>query len=59
MLVEELTVNTVFKIKDGRLFKKGNKMRKRYKCEELSTGKFYLFSPVYEVELISNPQPQP
>ena len=59
MLVEELTVNTMFKIKDGRLFKKGNKMRKRYKCEELSTGKFYLFSPVYEVELISNPQPQP
>ncbi len=50
-LIEELPENSVFQITDGRKFKKGNKMRKRYKCEELSTGKFYLFSPVYEVEV--------
>ena len=49
-LVEELPLNTVFKINDGRVFRKGKKLRKRYQGEELSTGKVYLFSPVYEVE---------
>lgn len=51
-MVEELADHTIFKIKDNRIFKKGVKIRKRYKCQELATGKWYLFSPVYEVELI-------
>ncbi len=51
-MVEELMDNTVFKIKGNRIFKKGLKIRKRYKCQELATGKWYLFSGVYEVELI-------
>lgn len=49
-LVEELAVNTIFRISDGRVFRKGEKVRKRFKCAEVSTGKVYLFSPVYEVE---------
>ena len=49
-LVEELPSNTVFRSVDGRVFKKGKKLRKRYQGVELSTGKVYLFSPVYEVE---------
>jgi SprT protein len=52
-LVEEIPLNGVFKLDDGKLFKKGEKQRKRFKCEELKTGKIYLFSPVYEVEIIS------
>jgi len=48
-LVEELPINSIFKTHDGRLFKKGKKMRKRFQCEEVGTGRIYLFSPVYEV----------
>jgi SprT protein len=51
-LVEELPADSKFRLKDGRIFQKGEKLRKRFKCVELETGKLYLFSPVYEVELI-------
>ena len=51
-LVEELPANTLFRIKDGRVFQKGEKLRKRFKCKEIQTGKLYLFSPVYEVEVM-------
>ncbi|MBK6385168.1 MAG: SprT-like domain-containing protein [Chitinophagaceae bacterium] len=49
-LIEELPANTLFRIKDGRVFQRGEKLRKRFKCKEVKTGKLYLFSPVYEVE---------
>lgn len=52
-LVEEIPVNSLFKLDDGKIFKKGEKQRKRFKCEEVKTGKVYLFSPVYEVEVIA------
>ncbi len=48
-LVEQLTEGTIFSIEGGRMFKKGEKMRTRYKCVEVGTGKLYLFSGVYEV----------
>jgi hypothetical protein len=47
--VEQLAVNSLFEIKGGRIFSRGEKIRKRYKCKEIATGKFYLFSAVYEV----------
>jgi SprT protein len=49
-LVEEIALNGLFRLKDGRVFKKEGKLRKRYRCIEVKTGKVYLFSPVYEVE---------
>ncbi|MEI2738201.1 MAG: SprT-like domain-containing protein [Chitinophagaceae bacterium] len=52
-LVEELLPGTLFRIKDGRIFQKGEKLRKRFKCKEVNTGKLYLFSPVYEVEILN------
>lgn len=52
MLVEEIPVQSLFRLKDGRVFKKGEKLRKRYRCEEVGSKKVYLFSPVYEVELV-------
>lgn len=52
-LVEEIPPNSLFKLDDGKIFKKGEKQRKRFKCEEVGTGKIYLFSPVYAVEMIS------
>ncbi|MBL7747497.1 MAG: SprT-like domain-containing protein [Chitinophagaceae bacterium] len=50
LLVEELPPNSLFRIKDGRIFRKGEQLRKRFKCTEVKTGKIYLFSPVYETE---------
>ena len=47
--VEELTEGTLFRIPSGREFIRGVKMRKRIKCEEIATGKLYLFSPLFEV----------
>ncbi|MBM3414932.1 MAG: hypothetical protein FJY20_00515 [Bacteroidetes bacterium] len=51
--LEELSRGSVFRISDGRVFEKGEKLRKRFKCVEVKTGKMYLFSPVYEVEEVS------
>lgn len=48
-LVEQLPDGSEFMIKGGRSFRKGEKIRKRYKCIEIATGKWYLFSGVYEV----------
>ncbi len=52
-LVEEISFNALFRLSDGRVFQKGEKLRKRFKCKEVATGKLYLFSPVYEVEVMS------
>ena len=52
-LVEEIPLDGIFRTRDGRVFKKGLQLRKRFKCIELHTGKIYLFSPVYEVEGVS------
>ena len=49
-LVEQLPPDALFKTPDGRVFKKMDKVRKRFKCIEVKTGRLYLFSPVYEVE---------
>jgi len=51
-LIETLPPDTIFKIKGGREFKKVEKVRKRFKCLEIATGKMYLFSPVYEVFVV-------
>ena len=48
-LVEQVMEGGLFRIKGGRIFKKGEKVRKRFTCTEVSTGKLYLFSAVYEV----------
>lgn len=51
-LVEEILTGSLFRTKDGRVFRKGEKLRKRFKCTEVKTGRVYLFSPVYEIELL-------
>ena len=52
VLVEQLHEGNIFQIKDGRQFKKGKKRTKRFECIELSTGKKFLFSAIYEVKLV-------
>ncbi|WP_199269684.1 SprT-like domain-containing protein [Mucilaginibacter lacusdianchii] len=52
--VETLPAKAVFKLKDGRVFRKEEQLRKRFKCIEVSTRRVYLFSPVAEVELVES-----
>ena len=51
--VEELPAGSLFKVNSGAIFKKGERIRKRFKCVEVATKKVYLFSPVYEVMQIT------
>jgi SprT protein len=50
ILVEQVPEGGCFSLEDNRVFRKGKKLRKRYQCVELATGKLYLFSPIYEVK---------
>lgn len=53
MLVEKIPANGLFKWKDGRVFRREERLRKRYRCVEVSTNRVYLFNPVAEVELVT------
>ena len=52
IFIEQLQEGAIFEIKGNRVFQKGEKIRKRFKCKEIATNKWYLFSPVYEVKSI-------
>ncbi len=52
IMVEQVEEGKLFDMGEGRVFKKGKKLRKRYQCLELHSGKIYLFSPVFEVKMI-------
>lgn len=47
--VENLPMKSVFRLKDGRVFRKEELIRKRFRCIEISTRRIYLFSPIAEV----------
>ena len=51
LLVEQIGEGKLFDAGKGKLFRKGKKLRKRYQCVEMATGRLYLFSPIYEVKL--------
>lgn len=48
VLLEDLTEGEEFLL-GKRNFKKGEKLRKRYRCQQLGTGKIYLISAIAEV----------
>jgi SprT protein len=52
--LEELNHGVLFAIKDGRRFKKGEQLRKRYRCTSIDNGHIYLFNPLAEVEVLSS-----
>lgn len=54
LYIEDLPDQSIFQIQNGRVFQKGNKLRKRYKCLELSTNKTYLIHPLMEVCLVKD-----
>lgn len=51
VFLEYLPFNTHFLFNGSRVFIKGEKIRKRFKCKEINTGLIYLFNPLTEVEL--------
>lgn len=52
--VFEIPFGSVFRIKNGKIFKKMAVRTKRFECLEISSGKLYLFNPNAEVELLPN-----
>lgn len=51
--LEQLPTDALFAINDGRKFKKGERLRKRYRCLCLDNGNTYLFNPLAEVVLLA------
>jgi SprT protein len=51
VFLEYLPFNAVFLYNGSRLFQKGERIRKRFKCKEVKTGAVYLFNPLTEVQL--------
>lgn len=56
ILLEHLPFRSHFLYNGDRLFEKGEKLRKRFRCKELSSGAVYLFSPLAEVEVFERMQ---
>jgi SprT protein len=52
-LVEDLAEGSLFQIHNGKIYRKGRRIRKRFECLEIKTGKLYLFSPVHEVKAVT------
>lgn len=52
VFLEELDEGAVFATPNGRQYRKENKRRKRFICEEIATGRKYLFNPVAQVILM-------
>ena len=50
--VFEIPYGSVFRIKNGKIFKKIAVRTKRFECLEINSGRLYLFNPNAEVELI-------
>lgn len=52
VFVSELALDTIFKMSNGRVFKRGLVRRKRIECVEIASGKTYLFHPNAEVDIV-------
>ena len=55
--IEKLSMNSLFSIQNGRIFRKELLVRKRYRCIEIKTGAIYLFNPLSEVTVIDQGNP--
>lgn len=48
----QVPYGALFRIYNGKIFKKGAQRVKRFECQEVKTGRIYLFNPNAEVELL-------
>lgn len=51
VLLEDVPENAIFMAANGRLFRKAEKLRKRFRCQCLSNKRSYLFHPLAEVTM--------
>ena len=51
--METLPEGALFHTGDGKMFRKGKQLRKRFQCEEVGTGLLYLFHPLHEVNSVA------
>jgi len=49
ILLENIPDLTIFSLKNGKIFRKGEKLRKRYRCMCLNNKRIYLINPLVEV----------
>jgi SprT protein len=49
--LDKLPFDAVFHLRNGRTFRKKEKMRKRYRCICTDNGRIYLFNPMAQVFL--------
>lgn len=54
VLVEEIPMGLIFETQDGRKFKKLEKMRTRFRCTELQSGKTYLVPGLMQCKPVIN-----
>jgi len=50
----EIPYGSVFRITNGKIFRKMTQRLKRFECIEINSGRIYLFNPNAEVELLNN-----
>jgi hypothetical protein len=50
--LEDLPIETLFIASNGKTYRKGEKLRKRYKCLCISNKRLYLFTPAARVQLV-------
>lgn len=53
VFVDELPLGTIFKIENGRVFKKGKLRVKLFECTDIKNNQVYLFKPNMQVELLN------
>lgn len=54
IFIEHLPLHAMFLYNGNRVFQKGEKIKKRFKCKEISTGSVYLFNPLVEVHIFDS-----
>ena len=52
LTILDIKDGSIFSISNGKIFKKGKQLRKRYQCVECTSNKVYLFHPLAEVMLM-------
>lgn len=52
--LEDIPQGILFKMEDGRIFQKEEKLRKYYRCKEIKTGRSYRINPLVRVEVLTD-----
>lgn len=53
VFVDELPLGTIFRIENGRVFKKGKLRVKLFECTDIKNNQVYLFKPNMQVEILN------